>query len=567
MATVFNNEQVAHVWAHQNQYEGRSNNGQFYFTGRRLYSYGSHFVAGLALGDCYAAGHVLNADTYSVTTGKHMGYAARATGYDAPTLPNLTSIVDALDSALQSPGTRNAQLRNYLDEYGHRLSERALALILRAMKSKADPAKEMERLEARRAKEIEAQEKEAAKRAADSAAEFAKIPTRILKERLYSGAGSWSHSPERELEKLISELVPAHRHARGKRIKAAVWAHLKALRELKKRGIRTSNMEARAGLATLRRVAAGDYGTTKGGQNGRLPWSHRRAAETVSKATVQVLAANMPPVTRRALERQFRIAGKWAARINEREERESRNRERVRKLRSNVRNILFFRNRMRERLSGIAGAAVTSRTLNSQSNYATDSAEALDLLGRFPQVAANLRALGRALEIEAGRAFDRESAYAEWERQERERVRLLPREERQELWRAGEITSRQLQRGDSDLSQPLLRCLDAETNGCTVTGGTLETSEGASAPLKHAFRVFLAAKACRAAGTAWTAGTRTNGLPKAMRAGSFTLDYIREDGGFKAGCHYIQWPEIERLARQLRLFDCEPETVSELESA
>lgn len=41
--TVFSNAMVAHVWAQQTQDEGRSNNGNFYFSGRTIYSYGSHF--------------------------------------------------------------------------------------------------------------------------------------------------------------------------------------------------------------------------------------------------------------------------------------------------------------------------------------------------------------------------------------------------------------------------------------------------------------------------------------------------------------------------------------------
>ena len=42
----YSNDMVAHVWAQMNKDSGDSNNGQFYFRGPRLYSYGSHFVAG-----------------------------------------------------------------------------------------------------------------------------------------------------------------------------------------------------------------------------------------------------------------------------------------------------------------------------------------------------------------------------------------------------------------------------------------------------------------------------------------------------------------------------------------
>ena len=80
MAQVFSNDMVAHVWAQQNQQSGRSNNGNFYFEGRTLYSYGGHFPVGI-----FAApgGPVfMNADSYSVSTSKHQSYARRAVSPD-----------------------------------------------------------------------------------------------------------------------------------------------------------------------------------------------------------------------------------------------------------------------------------------------------------------------------------------------------------------------------------------------------------------------------------------------------------------------------------------------------
>ena len=41
--TVFDNSMVAHVWAQQGQDFGRSNNGNLYFEGPTIFSYGSHF--------------------------------------------------------------------------------------------------------------------------------------------------------------------------------------------------------------------------------------------------------------------------------------------------------------------------------------------------------------------------------------------------------------------------------------------------------------------------------------------------------------------------------------------
>lgn len=80
-----------------------------------------------------------------------------------------------------------------------------------------------------------------------------------------------------------------------------------------------------------------------------------------------------------------------------------------------------------------------------------------------------------------------------------------------------------------------------------VKGDKLETSLGASVPLSHAIRVFQFAKLCRDKGiaadaVAWQRNGRT------LHAGHFSVDHIFGDGSFKAGCHLINWPEIEAAA-------------------
>lgn len=76
---VFLNSMVAHIWAQQDQPAGRSNNGQFFFEGRKLYSYGSHFVVGVFV-DLAKGGKavILNSRDYSVTTSRHKSYAHSA---------------------------------------------------------------------------------------------------------------------------------------------------------------------------------------------------------------------------------------------------------------------------------------------------------------------------------------------------------------------------------------------------------------------------------------------------------------------------------------------------------
>jgi hypothetical protein len=76
---VWPRNQVAHLWANKSQDSARDPNGNFYFDGRALFSYGSHFViaAHVNLGADDAA-VLWNARAYSPTTSKHQLIAERA---------------------------------------------------------------------------------------------------------------------------------------------------------------------------------------------------------------------------------------------------------------------------------------------------------------------------------------------------------------------------------------------------------------------------------------------------------------------------------------------------------
>jgi hypothetical protein len=68
-----NHNEVAHVWAQQNQHHGRANNMFFY--GASIYSYGEHFT----LAKFQENGVVLiNSERYSVSTSKHSSIVWRA---------------------------------------------------------------------------------------------------------------------------------------------------------------------------------------------------------------------------------------------------------------------------------------------------------------------------------------------------------------------------------------------------------------------------------------------------------------------------------------------------------
>lgn len=76
MKTKFNNRQLAHVWAQQNQPEGRGSS--FYFVGPSIYSYGSHFEIARFITRKGARAVLFTTRGYSVTTSKHIGMTRNA---------------------------------------------------------------------------------------------------------------------------------------------------------------------------------------------------------------------------------------------------------------------------------------------------------------------------------------------------------------------------------------------------------------------------------------------------------------------------------------------------------
>jgi hypothetical protein len=69
MKTVFQTNEVAHIWAQQKQATGRNSGGNIYFNGAAIYSYGSHFCMGKFLPNGIV---LLTNRTYSNTTAKHL---------------------------------------------------------------------------------------------------------------------------------------------------------------------------------------------------------------------------------------------------------------------------------------------------------------------------------------------------------------------------------------------------------------------------------------------------------------------------------------------------------------
>lgn len=79
-----------------------------------------------------------------------------------------------------------------------------------------------------------------------------------------------------------------------------------------------------------------------------------------------------------------------------------------------------------------------------------------------------------------------------------------------------------------------------------ITGGTLETSQGARVPLCEAVRVYQFLVCVRERGEGW----EPRGM-RAVRVGQFTVSRVDASGDFVAGCHRFVWREVHALAQSL----------------
>lgn len=160
---------------------------------------------------------------------------------------------------------------------------------------------------------------------------------------------------------------------------------------------------------------------------------------------------------------------------------------------------------------------------------------------------------------------DREAREArEAAERERERERFAKAQEFRRQWLAGERergTSADGGRLSDELGGSLIRARDVERDASgAIVGGLLETSHGADVPLPHAVKAFRFVKLIRERGETWRKNGRT------IRVGHYQIDAI-DAGGFTAGCHRINWGEIERLARELGVLDAPADDSAVIQSA
>jgi hypothetical protein len=144
------------------------------------------------------------------------------------------------------------------------------------------------------------------------------------------------------------------------------------------------------------------------------------------------------------------------------------------------------------------------------------------------------------------KAAKERAAKASKEKAERTKQRNAERAaaelQRKNEWLAGENNYFRTNRGDYTYMR--------------IKGENVETSQGADFPIEHAKKAFTIIRRMKENGVTWakTAMTQEQAEKCAIRLGHYQVDEIDAQGNVRAGCHYVEWPEIERIARALNIY-------------
>lgn len=644
VAKTFDNSMCAHVWAQYTQTFGQSNNGNLFFRGRALHSYGSHFVAGYLLPSTAnlesAGAGLINADSYSVSTSGHISDARAAVRGRSYDVPNLTDLAQIFEDGLRAASPR-LNPGCYPAEYGppnRKALARYAAPLLKQHFSKPDsvaalsamnacflaagcdaPERRAMACEIAAARETAKQEKEAAankhKDALRDLAETARAKPALIASRMESDARA--HAPNyrtdsdygppaewRNKSKRIFRALKAGKIAGRTRQCEKARAVRKAINDnmfrFEAAAIRRNRVKAwRREVSTLR-VALGDarpehFETEKayrgrGGPNRNGP--ALRAYELcegagAAKCLAAYLGQDVPDSTASGLGMAAvaaRVAGNdpealagrlmaIAGRLTAESDTLEKEGERLERL-AELHKLQAIKNMPKDgpaetRLNTIKRAETVAGKYASRLPYSWEKATgrvaghyavpgAWRLAGwtpdKFAAVADYLKGLNAAVseEIAAEKA---ELARIAKEEESKARAMAI------EMWQRAEKLpaelSRLMPRAMPDGSA-YIRAVGVERDAAgAITGGELETSQGASVPLPHAIKAFRFLKACRDAGKEWHANGRT------LRVGHFAVDKVNSDGGFVAGCHKFAWPEIARLAASLDVLGIAPADTTE----
>lgn len=624
MATVFDNGMTAHVWAQQTQESGRSHNGNLFFEGRQIFSYGRHYVAGYIMPADLSRNPeatplgLYNDDSYSISTTRHVSYVRRAIRGAARAVPGLTLLAREIERAIGwaayngrmnpaghiSPAELNKardMARKAIESHcGKPENWPALATVAALFRAVGadNPERRAAALERRKDSAAKAEAAKAAKdkaRRADAEAKqwaarpVAEIVAEMRDEsrgqyfRAEPAARRWAetgravhrlarHAKARGWTRVAADLgaiykairaeIPGFDLAETRRARVSVWQRNKA-----------KLRDGLARLATLESRPDADSAPIHAGRLAALNLAEALRAEGDGNrgawAARPARAAGLCPETLAAsLDGKAERLGRVAEVLAERKRRADA-RARLAEVRAALADLAAGLDSVApEMLPAIAKRAEAARRhvwgfARHAPLYKGDSCKPLYAVPRAWAVAGwTPDKAGRLHRILAAHAEAAKRA----ETEAKARIEAAQRAEAIQAWRE---TGRATFNGPSG-PQPwrgrladaqggaLLRVADvARDESGAVTGGRLITSQSAEVPLTHAIRAFRFLKLCRETGRAW----RANG--KTLAVGHFRVDSVDAQGNFRAGCHVINWPEVETVARLVGVFDLAPADTAE----
>lgn len=592
MKTVFDNGMTAHVWAQATQSYGRSNNnGNVYFEGPTLFSYGPHFVTGFLIptatpadyfGGCDIALTLITGDSYSVSTSGHVSDARAAARGPVAIIPGLTELTRIIrrhawrgavgvagDMTPAPMKERREALPAIRDHFAaDPASDSAMVAVFRAMGATPKQAATWARMarekydaaeRARKERDARAERDRQAERARALAARPVADTLGLMRETLERPYFS-AERAESEWRETARGMFRAMKEAKARgwtRIAADIAAHRKTvfafLPEFERREAYINRRRFMArNVADIRAAQnAGEGVTAQQARAARQSFLNLADAEFIAPRALLVGVPNFA-------ERMTAAADALGEALPGIQARERRARVRA--------EIAALR-------AGGEALATVARALPDDAETLADIRATLADASRLAGQYARPQGMPAAVYHKAG--FDIE----QWERARRlfragvERVDSVISGKIHAVARAAwrqsghvpaDVVNMARRAGvalgagyygtrlDDGEAQPgaLLRAADVERDATgAIVGGVLHTSQAASVPLVHAIRVFRFLKRCRATATEW----RANG--KTLPVGHFRVERVTADGAFKAGCHWINWGEVARVADALGLAD------------
>lgn len=521
--SIFDNSMVAHVWAQGVQTFGQSANGNLYFHGRALFSYRDSAPIGWLLNDGAA---LLSSDSYSISTSRHQTealHAARAATYGIPDL-------DELLGDLRPPCSGDLDAcERFESTIESRLADRA-----RVRRFVADRI-------ARDDKPI-----------GESAARF------VLNLCGLS----------RSFDKIRRDAIRKVERAKAERAKAERGAAIDRLK-----GTAAIYRQGRAALVDNLAGQANGWQLIESTAPARLI---EQAQKRIRKARATAGKANCPPAIWRDAWQAHNLLGDLApdlaraladraAMLSARDRREARRRQ-IRAFRNPIEGN--FGATIETGMHPYQQACAIVRACRLQARAARDLAHNLArsarpdgspiaLSARLANIAERLGEFEHAADSSESMKAARLDYDAR--RAEREAADFAQREAAELQARADWLVGRETLNGwrpyfARDCGAAYIRASMIERDAAgNITGGILETSQGANVPLTAAIRAFRFIKLVRARGEGW----HRNGAR--VPVGVFQVDSISPTGDFVAGCHRFAWQDVEALALSLGVADLAPD--------